>query len=278
MTVPYPEPRGYPGNLGAPFAAHAGLARTALVDLRDPQSPHEFAFRDLDALADAVARGLVRRGLQPGDRIAILALNRAEFVVTLLGAMRAGVVPVPINVKLAADTVRYIIQDAGARLAFCESACARLLPPELDTVRYDDGDAFEVFLDPGAFTAVEPAPDTVAIQPYTSGSTGRPKGVLLSHHGQNWSRLILVHTRGTTERDVILVAAPLYHKNALNAIKQGLTAGAKLVLMPQFSVEGYIAAIARYRCTVISGVPTMVSMVLARRDLLAQTDTSSVRK
>ncbi|MBS1217729.1 MAG: acetyl-CoA synthetase, partial [Proteobacteria bacterium] len=110
-----------------------------------------------------------------------------------------------------------------------------------------------------------------------SGSTGKPKGVLLTHYGQNWSRLILVHTRNTTDRDVILVAAPLYHKNALNAIKQGLTAGATLVLLPQFNVEHYIAAIARYRCTVISGVPTMVSMVLARKDLLTRTDTTTVR-
>jgi acyl-CoA synthetase (AMP-forming)/AMP-acid ligase II len=117
----------------------------------------------------------------------------------------------------------------------------------------------------------------VAIQPYTSGSTGKPKGVLLSHCGQNWSRRILAHTRGTTPGDVILIAAPLYHKNALNAIKQGLTAGAKLVLLPQFRVEQYIAAIGRYRATVISGVPTMMSMVLARKDLLASTDTSSVR-
>ena len=277
MAIPYPEPRGYPGNLGAPFVAHARLARTALIDLRDPGAPREFAFHELDALANAVARGLVRRGLTPGDRIGILALNRAEFVVTLLGAMRAGVVPVPINIKLAADTVRFIIHDAGARLAFCEAAYADLLPPDLPTVRYDDSDAFAQLLDHGAYTPVEPAPDTVAIQPYTSGSTGKPKGVLLSHYGQNWSRLVLVHTRNTTDQDVILVAAPLYHKNALNAIKQGLTAGATLILMPQFNVERYIAAIARYRCTVISGVPTMVSMVIARRDLLAQTDTSSVR-
>jgi len=277
MAIPYPEPRGYPGNLGAPFVAHARLARTALIDLRDPGAPREFAFHELDALANAVARGLVRRGLTPGDRIGILALNRAEFVVTLLGAMRAGVVPVPINIKLAADTVRFIIHDAGARLAFCEAAYADLLPPDLPTVRYDDSDAFAQLLDHGAYTPVEPAPDTVAIQPYTSGSTGKPKGVLLSHYGQNWSRLVLVHTRNTTDQDVILVAAPLYHKNALNAIKQGLTAGATLILMPQFNVERYIAAIARYRCTVISGVPTMVSMVMARRDLLTQTDTSSVR-
>jgi len=277
MTIPRPEPRGYPGNLGAPFAAHAGLARTALVDLRDAQAPREFAFRDLDAQANAVARGLVRRGLQPGDRIGILALNRVEFVVTLLGAMRAGVVPVPINIKLAADTVRYIVGDAGARLVFCEDAYAALLPPGLPAVLYDRGNEFEQFLDHGAYTPVEPAADTVAIQPYTSGSTGKPKGVLLTHYGQNWSRLILAHTRGTGDKDVILVAAPLYHKNALNAIKQGLTAGAKLVLMPQFNVERYIDAISRYGCTVISGVPTMVSMLLARKDLLLQTDTTSVR-
>jgi len=74
-----------------------------------------------------------------------------------------------------------------------------------------------------------------------------------------------------------LFAAPLYHKNALNAIKQGLTAGATLVLMPQFNVEHYIAAIERFHCTVISGVPTMISMLLARKELLSNTDTTSVR-
>jgi len=279
MVNSIPEPRGYPGNLGSPFVVHAQLTRTALVDLSDQTSPHEHGFRDLDATANAVARGLVRKGLKAGDRIGILSLNRAEFVTTLLGAMRAGVVPVPINIKLAAETVRYIIGDAGAKLVFCEYAYAHLLPAGLDAVHYDstDGASFAQFLDPGAFAPLEPAPDTVAIQPYTSGSTGKPKGVLLTHYGQNWSRLILVHTRGTTEKDVILVAAPLYHKNALNAIKQALTAGATLVLMPQFNVERYIAAIARYRCTVISGVPTMISMVLARKDLLAPADTTSVR-
>ncbi|MDP1675173.1 MAG: AMP-binding protein, partial [Burkholderiales bacterium] len=277
MTIPCPEPRGYPGNLGLPFAEHAGLTRTALVDLRDAAAPREYGFSELDAACNALARGLERSGLKPGDRIVILSLNRAEFVITLLGAMRAGMVPVPINIKLAADTVRYIIADADAKLVFCESAYTHLLPIDARTVIYDDGDAWTRFLDPGPYNPFEPAPESVAIQPYTSGSTGNPKGVLLTHYGQNWSRRILAHTRGTTGKDVILVAAPLYHKNALNAIKQGLTGGAKLVLMPQFGVEGYLAALARYRCSVVSGVPTMISMLLARGDLMARTDTSSVR-
>ncbi|MBI2295512.1 MAG: acyl--CoA ligase [Betaproteobacteria bacterium] len=275
MIIPRPEPRGYPGNLGLLFAEHAQSDRPAIIELRDPDKPRPVSFRELDAACNAVARGIDKAGLKPGDRIAILSLNRVEFVMVLLGAMRAGVVPVPVNVKMPAESVAYVLRDAGARIVFVEAETRRLAPPGLRAVEFSDD--FERFLDPGPFKAFEPAPDSVAIQPYTSGSTGRPKGVLLTHYGQNWSRRILAHTRGTTESDVILVAAPLYHKNALNAIKQGLTGGAMLVLLPQFDIERYIQAIGRHRCTVISGVPTMMAMVLTRKALLAKADTSSVR-
>ncbi|MGZ8202919.1 MAG: class I adenylate-forming enzyme family protein [Burkholderiales bacterium] len=279
MSIPCPEPRGHAGNLGLLFADRAQETRTAIVDLYDPRAPGEVSFRALDALCNGVARGLGRAGLTAGDRVAILSLNRHEFVATVLGAMRAGVVPVPINVKLAAESVHYIVRDAAAKLVFCEPALRRLCPPGVRAIEFgaEGDDGFERFVDAGPFDAFEPDPQSVAIQPYTSGSTGRPKGVLLTHFGQNWSRRILAHTRGTSERDVILVAAPLYHKNALNAIKQGLTAGAMIALLSQFSVERYIEAIGRYRATVISGVPTMMSMVLARADLLSVTDTSAVR-
>src|SRR5262245_45687948 len=219
MTVLKPEPRGYPGNLGLLFAAHAASSRTAITDLRDPEWPRPVSFCALDAACDACARGLVRLGLGPGDRIGILSLNRVEFVIALLGAMRAGVVPVPINVKLSADAVSYITFDSGARLVFAEPESKRLVPGGMCIIEFGGtgSDGFEAFLVNGSFNASEPAPDSVAIQCFTSGSTGRPKGVLLTHYGQNWSRRILAHTRATTERDVILVAAPLYHKNALNA-------------------------------------------------------------
>lgn len=278
-SVARPEPRGYPGNLGLCFADHAQSSRAAIVDLYDREAPREISYAQLDALCNAVARGLRRAGVGAGDRIAILSLNRHEFVATVLGAMRAGAVPVPINIKSTAETVALILNDANAKLVFVEPAFERLRPDGFRAVEYggSGANAFERFIDAGAFEAAEPDAQSVAIQPYTSGSTGRPKGVLLTHYGQNWSRRILAHTRGTTPGDVILVAAPLYHKNALNAIKQGLTAGAMLPLLPQFDVERYIAAIGAYRATVISGVPTMMSMVLARKDLLARTDTSSVR-
>ena len=279
MTIPAPEPRGYPDNLGLLFAEHAAEIRPALVDLHDREHPLEVTYRDLDRLCNSVARGLRRAGATAGERVAVLSTNRREFVATLLGAMREGAIPVPINIKLAREAVDYIVRDAGATRVFSEPLLAHLCPHHVERIEFGGSGerAFERFLDPGEFIAFDPTPDSVAIQPYTSGSTGRPKGVLLTHYGQNWSRRILAHTRRTATRDVILVAAPLYHKNALNAIKQGLTAGAKLVLLPQFNVERYIEAIGCYRCTVISGVPTMMSMVLNRKDLLSHTDTSSVR-
>jgi acyl-CoA synthetase (AMP-forming)/AMP-acid ligase II len=279
MPIPRPEPRGYPGNLGLLFAEHANAQRPAIIDLYETGAPRTLSFNALDSSCNALARGLARAGVTAGERIGLLSLNRAEFIVTLLGAMRLGAVPVPINIKLAAETIAYILRDAGVKLMFAEPALRHLVPAGMRVVEFGGaGDnAFERFIDPGPFTAFEPAPDSVAVQPYTSGSTGRPKGVLLTHYGQNWSRRILAHTRGTTEHDVILVAAPLYHKNALNAIKQGLTAGACLPLLPQFSVDRYLDAIGSYRCTVISGVPTMMSMALAQKHKLAATDTTSVR-
>ncbi len=130
MTIPCPEPRSYPGNLGLLFAEHAGSDRPAIVELRDPGKPRPVSFRELDAGCDAVARGLAREGLGAGDRIGILSLNRAEFVMTLLGAMRAGVVPVPVNVKLPADTVAFVLARCGRELVFAERGMKRLFRPQ----------------------------------------------------------------------------------------------------------------------------------------------------
>src|SRR5438093_8686780 len=172
MIVPQPEPRGYPGNLGLLCAEYAESHRTAITDLRSPEQPRPVSFRELNAACDACARGLVRWGLRPGDRLAILSLNRIEFVVVLLGAMRAGVVPVPINVKLSADTVSYILSDSSARLVFAESESKRLVPSGVRVVELGSrgSNGFEAFLDNGPFHVFEPDPVSLVIPCYTSCS------------------------------------------------------------------------------------------------------------
>jgi acyl-CoA synthetase (AMP-forming)/AMP-acid ligase II len=113
---------------------------------------------------------------------------------------------------------------------------------------------------------------------YTSGSTGRPKGVRLSHAGQLWALRTRIAIFADPAGDRFLVAAPLYHMNALFASKTALMAGATLVLLSGFTPEGYIDAAARFRCTALTSVPTMIARVVKEDARLAAADLSSVRR
>src|SRR5262249_39345552 len=173
-------------------------------------------YRDFDRLAGVVARGLLAARLEPGERVAILSANRAEFLASVLGAMRARLVAGPVNWKLPAATVAPIIGDCAARLVLCDPPRRSLCPPGLRCRVF--GEDFAALLDPGPFAATAPHPAEPAIFLYTSGSSGRPKGVVLSHHSHLWvvdQRLRPAPSRA--ERP--LVAAPLYHMNAL-ALRQ----------------------------------------------------------
>ena len=266
-------------NLGDVFAAHRDSDRIAVIDLYHQDEPREVSFRALNEAVDALARGLVRAGLNPGDRVGILALNRLEFLEVLFGAMRAGCVPVMINAKLTPDQVQYIIADSGARIVFSDPDLVRLCAPDTRLVVFDgEGDAaYDSFKDPGPFESVVPGPTDIAEQPYTSGSTGRPKGVLLHHHGQCWMIDRLVDSRDMSVDDCGVISAPLYHKNALLAVKSTLAPGGRVVLLPRFDVALYIRSIERYRLTMLTGVPTMYALMLQQEKLLAETDCSSVR-
>jgi long-chain acyl-CoA synthetase len=268
---------GAPQNLGEALS-RADLDATALIDTGAHGGPRTYSFRQLDQLSDAVARGLLARGLQPSDRIAIVSANRAEYLAAFFGAMRAGLVPVPVNIKLPPAGVQYIIRDSDAKLSLADAEGMDLCSPNVSRICFDgDGeDTFAALLSPGEFQAVRPDPRQPAMFLYTSGSTGKPKGVVLSHQGHLW---VLDNRRrsGQTERQRVLVAAPLYHINALSTSHAALAQGDSLVLLPSFTVTGYIDAIARYRCTSLTAVPTMIAMILQHRELLLSTDLASVR-
>jgi long-chain acyl-CoA synthetase len=223
-------------------------------------------------MANGVARALTRRGLKRGDRIALLAANRAEYIAAYYGIMRAGFVAVPVNFKFPRETIHFIIRDAGAKLVFCDAPRAADCPADIPSVTL--GATFDAFLDPGPFDAVIPAQDEPAMFLYTSGSTGTPKGVVLSHQSHIW----VVETRLAPglDRHRYLIAAPLYHMNALALAKLASAAHATIVLLPQFSAPAYIAAIGKYRCTWLTAVPPMIAMMLRETAALNATDLSSV--
>lgn len=264
-------------------AAETYPDRIAIVDLsRGPAV--ELRHGLLSARMDRVAAAVVAAGMKPGDRLLLAMGNRFEFIEAFFGAMRAGIVPIPLNIKQGADTIRFILGDSGCSAAIVEPGCH----PDIVAIvaerpgiglhiatapappGWRDYESALAEADPPAFAPPAIAARQAAFLPYTSGSTGRPKGVLLAHDGMLWGIRSAQRHWPARPDDRALIAGPLYHKNAMRvSVKPKLHAGGSVVLLPRFEPRSFIRALAEYGCTETGGVPAMYRMVLAQRDLLA---------
>jgi long-chain acyl-CoA synthetase len=167
-------------NQGDAISRDVPGSSLALIDAGGNGAERSYTYDDLLRLSGAVARGLLKRGLERGDRVAILSANRAEFLLTFLGTMQAGLVSVPVNYKLPAEMVAYVVGDCDARLVIGDDARLPLAPDSVPKISFDRD--FTALLDEGPFTPLAMKPEESALFLYTSGSTGRPKGVVLSHY------------------------------------------------------------------------------------------------
>ncbi len=265
-------------NLGQLFDPAIDRGQFAFIGLDASLTETACTYGELDDLANGVARGLKKRGYNEGDRIAILAANSVEFIIVILGIMRAGLVAVPINYRFPKELIQLVATDSGARLLFCDDAHIASAPESIERIglkRHGVGSLADL-IDPGPFEPFAPVANEPALILYTSGSTGRPKGVVLSHAAHLWT----AQTRQEREPltgEKVLIAAPLYHMNALALAFLALTSRATTVLLWQFSAVPYIRAIDHYHCTWLTAVPPMIAMMLRERDTLATANLSSVR-
>jgi acyl-CoA synthetase (AMP-forming)/AMP-acid ligase II len=260
-------------NQGSAVCASVDPSTVALIDLGG-ETVRSFSYGDIQRLSDAFARGLLQRGMQRGERVAILAANRAEYLIAFLGTMRAGLVSVPVNHRLPAATVAFIVEDSDARLVVCDTARSGLLHADVPRVTIEND--FASLLNEGEFSSVVAEAGEPAMFLYTSGSTGRPKGVVLSHQSHLW--VLEVRAKPAPPPDQrVLVAAPLYHMNALSMCQVTLNNGGTIVLLPSFTAAAYIDAAVCYRVHALTAVPTMIAMMLRERDLMAAADFSSVQ-
>jgi acyl-CoA synthetase (AMP-forming)/AMP-acid ligase II len=201
-----------------------------------------------------------------------------ETLTAWFGAMRAGMVAVPISFKLPHEAIEGIMADADLELVFHDGPRAQLCPRSLPHVDFDDVEGYANFLDWGDFAKIEPVDRELGMMLYTSGSTGRPKGVQLSHESQRWAVDQLLGLIGDVSHHRYLVAAPMFHMNATFNLKMALRGGASVVLLPSFNALTYARSIERFGVTWLTSVPTMLAMVARERETLGELDLSSVQR
>jgi acyl-CoA synthetase (AMP-forming)/AMP-acid ligase II len=270
-------------------ASRAHSQRIAMIDL-SRAAPREIRYRELEDRLDRFAALISASGLKPGDRMAMSIGNRFEFVEVMYGAMRAGIVPVPLNTRLGPDTLAYILENSECAaavvdpasnpniVAVCDAAKLRTRL-SLDTAPMG-WRAYESSLQATAprFEPPELAPNHLSFLPYTSGSTGRPKGVALTHEGQLWWIRCVQKYWPSTVDDRALAAVPLFHKNAMaGAIKPLLHCGGSVVILPGFEPRRFLETLSRYRCTIAGGVPAVFTLLLQQKDLIASLDWSALK-
>jgi long-chain acyl-CoA synthetase len=279
-------------NLGIFFdeATQKFPDRVAIVDLTDGE-PRTFTYIQLETEVRRAALALRAAGLKSRERCIVAVPNGVTFLAAFLGALRIGVISVPINFRLGADAMFSIVRDAGPDAIVGSQSDAATCCDIADRL----GMSIRLFTDiarPGwtdyrALMARQPdtrvvepmAFDDIAFQPYTSGSTGMPKGIALTHGGMIWGIEHSERYWPLKPDDRVIVAAPMFHKNAMRgSVKPALRSGASLVILRTFDARKYLQAMADYKVTSCSGVATMFADMLRQRDMMESLDFSALKR
>lgn len=248
-------------------------------------------FADLDRQSDAVAAGLLSSGVGAGTRVGILARNHDRWYPLLFGSMRVRACLAPINARLAAPEIEYIIADAEPGLLFVgadlfETALAATTdladPPRLIALHgaHPAFEDFDQWLGSGhsAPDLPAPQPDDDVIQLYTSGTTGRPKGVVLTNRNyRRWLEMAAsIEGFAYDPGDTAMVIMPLFHVAGANMGVAALAQGARIVLVRDFVAADIVATLTDERVAHTFLAPAMIQMLL-QSPALESADFSALR-
>ncbi|WLB56915.1 class I adenylate-forming enzyme family protein [Bradyrhizobium sp. 521_C7_N1_3] len=225
-------------------------------------------------------------GVGRGDRVAILSLNRPDYLVLLYACARLGAMLVPLNWRLAVAEQRFILTDAGAKVLVLEQAFAGVLPelaPGTAVIGLDftpsRGVTFEDLLARSEGSGRNPHTDLSCplLIVYTSGTTGRPKGAVLRQEALFWNGVMSQHMHNMTSDDHVLTVLPFFHVGGLNIqTTPALQLGATVTIHARFTPDTALAAIERERPTLTVMVPAILQAV-SEHPAWTTTDLSSLK-
>jgi long-chain acyl-CoA synthetase len=256
------------GSLSDFIRIHAGLRPNHVAVI---QGDRQVPWGDFDALIDRAAATLQARGVDAQEVVAICAANSIEYLVTFLGALRAGVAVAPLAPNAAADSLDLMLRDCGAKILFLDAGVSDLLaslpqPASLSRVALDSSDAAIRFAD--WLLPEGSVPEGVDIAPgwtfniiYSSGTTGAPKGIAQPHE-LRWRQMIPENPPGYGPDAISLVSTGLYSNTTLTSVVPTLSGGGTLVLMEKFDVHGFLDLSERHRVTHAMLVPVQYQRLL----------------
>ncbi|MGU3586790.1 long-chain-fatty-acid--CoA ligase [Rhodococcus sp. C26F] len=236
---------------------------------------HDLSYRALDQRVNRVSRSLRTRGVRHGDRVAILMRNRIEFLESFYAVVRLGAIAVPVNFRLVAPEIGYILADSGAKVLITDGSGLAAAGPALSggtarkvitvgpveaSARIDSED-YEELLDPdGSVIPEDVLRETdPAVIMYTSGTTGRPKGAVLSHQNLLMNSVNCSLLQGVGDEDECWYSGlPLFHIAGLAGILMYLLTGGRSIIADSdgFDAVATVDLLERERVTSCYFVPT----------------------
>ncbi len=243
--------------------------RTALVEA---STGHRHTYAELHQSAERWSAVLAEHGIAHGDRVAVLAQNRVEFIALLFACIRRGAMLVPLNWRLSAVELARVFANATPRLLFGESqyrelATHALAGAGLAAMRFIDfEDDVPTLLSDTDMSRANAKPERDAQDStmllYTSGSTGMPKGVMVTHRQLLWNAIATTTAWALGADDVGPAATPFFHTGGWNVFTTPLLfRGGTVLLTHGFEPASYLETLHHFGVTVTFGVPTQLAML-----------------
>jgi long-chain acyl-CoA synthetase len=279
--------------------------RTALIFQGRPTS-----YRELGSQIDAFAAALIRKGLQKGDRIAIMLPNLPQAVIAIYGAMRAGLTPALINPMYTPQEIQHALDESGAqaivfldlfwpRVAQVKAVPHRIWTGVQDALGFPLSFLYKLKAKPPKVPAAEahhlkellaaptsgftPVPvnpsQDAAVLIFTGGTTGLAKGVHLTHSNliANLMQIIEWVPRERDQVDRVLLVLPVFHSFAFTAgLGYALACGSTAILMPKPDPDQTLKLVEKYKVTILPGVPTLYTSLL-QHPRVSEFDLQSLR-
>jgi fatty-acyl-CoA synthase len=240
--------------------------RVGIVD--EPDQPAEswdsISYRAMADRARAMAAGLDALGFAVGDRVAIVSHNSARLLTALFGVSGSGRILVPINFRLVAEEIRYIVEHSGARMLLVDPELADALADvecEHKLVIGSEADAalMKYGVDPVPWEGDEDATATIN---YTSGTTARPKGVQLTHRNLWLNASVFGWHMGVSDRDVYLHTLPQFHCNGWGMLYAVTGVGATHVILRKVDGAEILRRVEAHGVTLMCGAPAVLNAIL----------------